>query len=346
MASPPLPKEDLQHVLDHTHELWGDLRGQRIFITGGTGFFGCWLLETFAFANDQLGLNARALVLTRDIEKFNAKAPHLAAHPAIKLMHGDVRTFDFPGVQCSHVIHAATTSSAIIEPLEMLDIIIGGTRRVLDFALHCGAKKFLLTSSGAVYGKQPPDLTHIPETYNGAPDPTDLNSAYGEGKRVAELLCSTYAKQHGIEAKIARCFAFVGPHLPLDAHFAIGNFIRDAMQGGPIIVQGDGTAVRSYLYAADLAIWLWTILFRGAPQRIWNVGSRNALSVAQLAGEVVRVLALQPHSIRIEEQTCSTARIRYVPDTTRAEKELALCQTINLDGAISKTAQWLKNNSV
>lgn len=249
-------------MLTHTRELWEQLRGGRIFVTGATGFFGIWLLETFAHANASLNLGASLIGLSRDPEAFCAKVPHLAGEKSITLYRGDVRDFEFPEGPFSHVIHAGTTSSAPVPSAEMLDTIIQGTRHTLDFATAVGAKRFLFVSSGAVYGKQPPEMNHIPETYNGAPDPMDPNSAYGEGKRVGELLCATVHREKGLETNIARCFAFVGPGLPLDAHFAIGNFIRDAMKGEPIRVN-DGAPYRSYLYAADLAIWLWTILFKG-----------------------------------------------------------------------------------
>ncbi len=189
---------DLDHILEHTHDLWDALRGERIFITGGTGFFGCWLLESFIWANQKLDLGAQAVVLTRAPEKFLRKAPHLASNPAVQLWQGDIRDFAFPPGQFSYIIHAATEASAKLNdeaPLEMLDSITAGTRRTLDFAARQPLKGFLFTSSGAVYGKQPPDLTHIPETYNGAPDPSDPRSAYGEGKRYAELLCTIYCSK-------------------------------------------------------------------------------------------------------------------------------------------------------
>jgi len=336
----PVSKTDLQDVLEQTRDLWEEVRGERIFVTGGTGFFGCWLLETFAFANDQLNLNAQLLALTRSPEAFEKKAPHLARHPSIGLWTGDVRNFDFPGGIFSHVIHAGTTSSAPVEPKEMFDTVVKGTQRVLDFAVACGAKKFLLTSSGAIYGKLPPEPASVPETYSGSPDPADPNSAYGEGKRAAELLCAIYQKQHAFETKIARCFAFTGPHLPLDAHFAIGNFVRDALAGGPIRIGGDGTPFRSYLYASDLAIWLWTILFRGTAGRPYNVGSPEPVSIAGLADEVMRNLAPGVTVSIAKPADPLILPSRYVPDVTRAENELGLCVRVPLNDAIRRTAEW------
>jgi len=340
-----LPSQDLQHILDHTRELWEEMRGKRIFVTGGTGFFGCWLLESFAYANDQLGLGASLVSLTRDAEAFGRKVPHLAGHPAIILHGGDVRDFTFPSGEFSHVLHAATTSSAQVEPMETLDTITTGTRRVLDFAVACRAKKFLLTSSGAVYGRQPPEISHIPETYPGAPDPSDSNASYGEGKRVAELLCSIYHSDHGIETKIARCFAFVGPHLPLDSHFAIGNFIRDALAGGPIRVNGDGTPMRSYLYAADLAIWLWTILFRGVACRPYNTGSDEARSIAEIARAVGN--ACNPKLDIVVSQPAIPGAVpsRYVCDCNRA-RELSLRVSFSLEQQILRTIAWHKAESL
>jgi nucleoside-diphosphate-sugar epimerase len=338
-------KADLDHILTHTNELWEELRDQIIFITGGTGFFGCWLLESFALANDKLRLNAEALVLTRDYEAFLKKAPHLATNPAIKFHVGDVRDFEFPEGHFPFVIHAATEASAKLNeenPLLIFDTIIEGTRHTLEFARYAGTKNFLLASSGAVYGKQPPEMTHIPEEYTGAPDPTDPNSAYGEGKRAAEMLCTLYSKMYGIQTKIARCFAFVGPYLPLDIHYAIGNFIRDGLQGGPIQVKGDGTPYRSYLYAADLAIWLWTILFRGESCLPYNVGSDRDVTIKQLADIVANIFE-PAQQVKINQKHIAGKPAEcYVPSISRASSSLDLSVHIDLTKAIEKTSIWYR----
>lgn len=340
-----IDKQDLEHILEHTAHLWDEIRGQNIFITGGTGFFGCWLLESFTFANDKLNLGAKAVLLSRDPGAFAIKAPHLANHPAVKLIKGDVSTFDFHDGDFPFVIHAATTSSAQLnrgEPLLMFETIFSGTSHVLEFARTHGTRKLLLTSSGAVYGKQPLEMTPITEDYQGAPDPMDPDSAYGEGKRAAELLCRLYSQQHGFESKIARCFAFVGPYLPLDAHYAVGNFIRDACRGGPINVTGDGTPYRSYLYAADLAIWLWTILFKGQSCRPYNVGSDRSINIADLASLVCR-LSDEKTEFTIAQKAEPTCPPQfYVPSIERAWSELRLESWIPLEDAIKRTVKWQK----
>ncbi len=320
--------------------MWSDLRGARLFVTGGTGFFGCWLLETLLWANDRLGLDASAVVLTRNSAAFARKAPHLAGHAAITLHTGDVRTFGFPDGGFSHVIHAATDSGIPLveqDRLQLFDTIVEGTRHTLEFTQRSGASRLLFTSSGAVYGRQPSELTHVPEDYAGGPDSTDVNQVYAEGKRAAESLCALYASG-ALQPTIARCFAFVGPYLPLDAHFAAGNFIRDAVQGGPIRVKGDGTPYRSYLYAADLAIWLWTILLKGQSMRAYNVGSEQAVTIAELAslvgdiGGVGVELAQRPIPGRAAE--------RYVPSTRRAFGELGLRPIIPVESALRRTMSW------
>lgn len=333
---------DLDFILSQTKDLWEEIRGKRIFITGGTGFFGCWLLESFCWANRVLGLSAEAWVLTRNPEGFKAKCPHIVSDKSIILYKGNISDFLFPSGNFPFIIHA----SAILNEYnitKMLATIIQGTHRTLEFARQAGTKKFLLTSSGAVYGRQPPEIDQLTENYHGAPDTMDPQWLYGECKRCAESLCAIYSKNFSIEMKIARCFAFVGPYLPLDIHFAIGNFIRDVLKGGPVIVEGDGTPFRSYLYAADLAVWLWKILFKGKDMRPYNVGSSSQICIKELANKIA-VFSNPASSVIIKTKKKLKNPIdRYVPNTIRAKKELHLSDSVPIDDAIRRTIHWNKS---
>jgi dTDP-glucose 4,6-dehydratase len=342
----PLPAEDLEYIYAHTGELWENARGKRFFITGGTGFFGTWLLESFVYCNRVLSLDAEAIVLTRDPSAFLAKASRLAREPSVQLLPGDVRSFAFPAQQIDFVVHAAapTSTMAALHPMDLLGTIIHGTERVVELARMRGAARFLLTSSGAVYGRQPETISHIGEDFIGGPDWLDTNAAYAESKRVSEQICSISAKESDIRFTLARCFAFVGPHLPLDRHFAIGNFIGDALAGRNVAIWGDGTPKRSYLYAADLAVWLWTMLLREPHARsipaVFNVGSEEAISICDLAQMVVE--ELNP-SLRIRIANLPQTGLRveqYVPSVRKAETCLGLRPIIGLREAIRRTAAW------
>lgn len=337
---------DLVYIYKHTSKVWQSLVNSRIFITGGTGFFGIWLLESFLFAKQQLSLNAEITVLTRNFKAFAQKMPHLAEDKALHFIEGDVRSFDFPAENFTHIIHAATEASAKLNaeaPLTMLDVILKGTQHTFEFAKKCGAKNILLTSSGAIYGRQPPEVTHLSEDYSGSPDIQKPASAYGVGKRTAEHLATLYHAQHQLNIKIARCFAFVGPHLPLDTHFAIGNFIRDGLAGKAIQIGGDGTPYRSYQYAADLVIWLWHILCFAESCVPYNVGSDEGLSIAELANRVAENFS--PCSeVRIAKSALpNVLPERYVPAVMRAKKELGLENYIDLQEALRRTINWYKN---
>jgi dTDP-glucose 4,6-dehydratase len=303
------------------------------------------MLETFLHANDRLDLGAEVVVLTRDARRFAVGAPHVVANRAVTAHEGDVRTFAFPTSPCSHVVHLATEAGPNMSPIASFKTATWGTERVLAFAAASGAQRLLLTSSGAVYGRQPPEVQRISEAYLGAPAPEDPSAGYGHGKRAAEYLCAAAADQTTLEVKIARCFAFVGPLLPLDANFAIGNFIRDAMSRDRIEVNGDGTARRSYLYAADLAVWLWTILVKGTSGRPYNVGSEIELSITDLAALVARVVRPGIPVQVADVASPGALPSRYVPSTARAAGELGLKGHVPLDDAIARTASWYESGT-
>jgi len=349
MASQPLPVRDMNSVLNQTAPLWEQMRGQRLFLTGGTGFVGCWLIESLLHANRAFSLGASVTVLTRSPERFMEKAPHLAADPAVHLLQGDIRSFPFPEGDFQFVLHAAADTSiqASERPRVLLSSIIDGTRRVLDFASTHGTRRLLFASSGAVYGEQPAEMTQIPESYLGGPDWLNPLAAYGEGKRAGELMTALLAQQAGLECVIARCFSFVGPQLPLDQHFAIGNFIRDAMRGLPLRIKGNGTPLRSYLYASDLAVWMWTLLFRAPSGEAYNVGSDLGVSIADLARIVIETLNVDLDIQILGEVTPGVARSQYVPKIEKAREQLGLRVTVNLRDAIRYTTQWHRDaNSI
>lgn len=346
---PRLPERDLDHVLKQAGECWPAFAGSRLFITGGTGFVGKWLLESLLWANDRLHLNAAITVLTRDPQRFQLHSPHLASHSAVELLRGDMTSFEFPSGEFPFVIHASTAPSIeanALHPTGAFDLDVAGTRRVLEFACTHGTKRLLFTSSGAIYGIQPPELSNMPEDYPGAPSSTNPASAYGQAKRVSEFLCTTYARQYGFDALIARLFAFSGPYLPLDLNFAIGNFVRDALQDEPIRVKGDGTPYRSYLYAADMAAWLWTILARGESARPYNVGSGEAVSIAEVAATVAN---MAERGTRVEI-ACRPApgipAARYVPSVRRTAEELGLKVSIPFEEGVQRMMEWARSAKI
>lgn len=319
--------------------------GSKLFITGGTGFLGKAILKKLK-EPFEAGEIAAITILSRNPDAFLRRHPEFSGLANLSFVHGDILTCQFPDEEYTHVIHAATDTDnqTLTNPLQYFDEIVTGTRRVLDFALASGARRFLLTSSGAVYGPQPFDLDAIPETYFGAPSTVDPKSLYGEAKRAAEQLCRIYYDQSGIDCTIARCFSFVGNHMPLNGQYAIGNFIRDALSDdvGQITVQGDGTPVRSYLHTDDMADWLLKILQEGKSCHPYNVGSDEAVNMADLATLVRDLLAPDKAVVILKERPDYAGRSRYIPSVERIRQELGARISLSLSDAIRTTAATLK----
>ncbi len=329
---------DLEHVLAHCGlDCWDALRGQAVFVTGGSGFFGHWLLESFFAANDRFGLGSRIVALTRDADRFRQNVGVLARRADLELVEGRASDFAFPPGTFAAVIHAAID---YCDPRRLFEEAVAGTGRVLDFARQAGVRRFLFVSSGAVYGRQPSDLAGFPESWPGGPPLGEVASAYAEAKRAGELLCAALRAESGLETVCARAFGFLGPYQPLHLGAAVGNFLGDALAHRPIQIGGDGTPLRSYLYASDLAIWLWRILLFGAPGRAYNVGGDSAISIRDLAHLVAETVQPgQPVTIARRPDPAGPTN-RYLPDITRARSELGLAARVGLREAIARTAAW------
>jgi dTDP-glucose 4,6-dehydratase len=306
------------------------LAGKRIFITGGTGLFGRWLMEKLS------GTGADVVLMSRDPSAAVQRFPGNNIPACCSFVKGDVREFSFPDGIFHYVIHAATpvvSDNLSLDSDEMYSIIVDGTKRVVEFAHAAGTRRLLYVSSGAVYGVQPPELKHIPEGL-----PCHPVTAYGKGKLAAERLCV----RSGISSVIARCFAFVGPHIAVDAHFAIGNFIGNCLRNESIEIKGDGTPLRSYMYSSDLAEWLLTLLLQGADHGIYNVGSDQAVSILDLA-HLVRDAAGTDNDIVVNRKPVpGSLPARYVPSIEKAKNELKLDLRIGLREAVFRTLQWYR----
>lgn len=315
-----------------------DLSSRWLFITGGTGFIGRSLLDYLGESAARHGANFRATVLCRDPGAFVQRHPAYNRQPWLSFMPGDLESLPTLEAGVTDVIHAAADTHRVGDSLAWLQQLVQGTQRVLATARAARVQRLLFISSGAVYGSQSAQLPALEENLPQAPLPTDIAAVYAHGKRMAEQLCALYTAEQDLPCVIARCFAVISRHVPLDGPYAVGNFIRDALSPGceRIQVRGNGLAVRTYLDGRDMAHWMLTLLYRGQPGQAYNVGSDHAITVGELARRVGALLA--PHKpVLVEHQVTDSQRSIYVPSIAKAQS-IGLRVETPLEQAITEAA--------
>ncbi len=334
------PTEDLISINDSLKLDIEKIRCKRIFLTGATGFIGKNLLESLLWLNKSNKLDIEIFSISRNPERFFNQYPHFKTHSQFQLFQGDIcDDINFPVPKIDLTIHAATDVVKQKSPIDIFNACVKGTSNVLEFSKRMGCQEFLLLSSGAIYGSSTQKNISFTETYSGAINLTSSRSAYPLGKQMSEWLAHQHADQ-SMRVKVARCFAFVGPYLPIDEHFAIGNFIQSALLNQSISINGDGTPLRTYLYTSDLCVWLLKILLNGVSRSIYNVGGGEILSIKELADMVVAQLN---KSIKIDVHHLESGGIdSYIPNLDKVFGELGLKQTVSIKEAINKTANWNK----
>jgi len=336
-------KDDLEGITTSCNKLFSEMHDSEIFLTGGTGFIGKWILETIKHANESMSLNIKVTILTRNSGIFKNQNMSLASHPKFSFVDGDILNFIPPKKNFEYIIHAATDASAELNeknPYAMFTTIVDGTKKMLDMAKAYKPRKFLYLSSGAVYGNQPFEMEKITENWNGSINCNDTKATYAEGKRAAEMLCSIYHKQHNINISIARIFALLGPYLTLGIHFAAGNFLLDALNNKKVIVKGNGLPVRSYLYSGDLMIFLFHLLLREEKNiNPYNIGSSESISIKCLAEKISKLVGNGEFEV-LDHNDRGWNLGRYVPDTDKFSRDFNIGKTVSLDESIIRTAKW------
>lgn len=317
-----------------------------LLIIGGTGFFGKSFLDSFHRGGLALWGIERIVVMARHADRLRDIAPHLLDH-RIQLLSADIGTAESLPF-ADYVIHAAASTDArdyLARPQQEKNNIQAGVYNYCRIASRFHkASKIVYVSSGAVYGVQPLNMRLLEEDWAGSSfDGLPLSKRdYAVAKQDAERAVRKMCEQNSLRASIARCFTFVGPWLPRDQHFAIGNFIQDGLKGKPINVKATSPVYRSYMHADDLVRWLMTMAENVHTDcRTYNVGSDESISLAQVAdqvGEAFGVPTLLP------DWSGSAVADRYIPSIHKARTQLGLQIEYGFSDALRRTLDAIKGS--
>lgn len=316
-----------------------------LLIIGGTGFFGKSFLDSFRRGYLEKWQIDRVIAMSRQADQLRVTAPKLLDE-RVELINADVGKVDYLPF-ADYVIHAAASTDArnyLSRPEAERKNIQAGVYNYCRLApkFHTNSKIVYL-SSGAVYGVQSPNVAFLKEDSANLDleDMPEHKRDYAIAKRDAERAFELLCEQHGLSASIARCFAFVGPWLPRDQHFAIGNFLKDGLEGRSIHVKARCPVYRSYMHADELVRWLMVIACNANKScQVFNVGSEEAVSVIQLAKMIADTF-----SVPVEIPDCQHPDDvdRYIPSVQKAKCELGLENKTGVFEAIKKTIKSIES---
>lgn len=329
-------REDLDDIVGAGTDAMRKLSGSSLLLTGGSGFIARYLVESVIRFNEVSGAAPCVLTLPSrrpDLLKSRYRR-QVDANEVVVVEWPDGQVNSLEGSRWDYVVHgAATTDPARIaqDPGRAFRESIGMTASIVDVAKTSDARRILLISSGAVYGDQPAYLREIPETFPGAPDISALNAAYGEAKRASELL----VRLSGLDYRVARVFSLIGPYQDLGASFAVPDLIRQAEKNACLQLTG-GSARRSFCYATDLTVFLFSLLLGATGHDTYNVGNRQGTaSVAEVADVIADIFG----GLEVQRIPSSEPERNYVPDLDRMYGVYA--PRVGLREALTRTCQSL-----
>ena len=332
---------DLNLIVQNQNVPWQKFANSRVLIYGGTGFIGSWLTTALKHANSELGLNIEVSIVTRDARAAQAKFGSIDSGDIQFIEHdfafGPLNDF----FQAEYIFHGATPTRVLTgsnHPVNLLNASVNAA----NHAIQCKSSRFevpmaIHLSSGAIYGRQSMENSHRSEDDVAA---SELD-AYGQAKLATDRVLEDAFSEGKIKFQSPRLFAFAGPLLQLDAHFAVGNFVLDGVQGKPISVNGNPNTLRSYMYPSDLIIALLAVATHDEYLNV-NIGSEESISMSNLAYLISRLTAQK--GVLFTNPTLNPSN--YVPSTSRLKSILPGCKFLTLEDSLRRWIEWINHQDL
>ena len=295
-------------------------------VTGGAGFLGSHLC-------DQLLAQGDRVVCVDNLETSSLRNIEHIRDPKFEFVYHDVIQhieIDGPVDVVYHLAALASPIDYLRQPLHSLKVGSHGTHNALGLAKWKRAR-FLLASTSEVYGD--PQVHPQPETYWGNVNPIGPRGVYDEAKRYAEAMTMAYRGQQGVDTGIVRIFNTYGPRMRPNDGRAIPTFVRQALEGKPLTVFGDGTQTRSFCYVDDLVRGL-VALAESAEHLPVNLGNPNEFTLNELAERVLRITGSKSEIVH-EALPVDDPQVRQ-PDITRARQLLGWEPEIQLEEGLRR----------
>jgi dTDP-glucose 4,6-dehydratase len=320
-----------------------NLKNSHILITGGTGFVGTWLTEMLIYLNEDFNFNITIYLLSRN-GTLNKKYSQLKY---LQHIQSDIKNVKELPSTINYVFHAAGTPDSrehVSNSLKTIDTFYKGTQNILDLASRLPyLVKIIHFSSNKIYGN---NYSTVPmDETNNTIIGYNNQDVYSESKRMSETLCKAYMSELHLPIIIVRPFAFIGPFQSLDKPWAVNNFIRDAILGGPIRILGNELTTKSYMYGSDLANYLLNILAIGKVGEVYNVGSSQPTTLIELATKIKKIIN-SDIEIKIRSSKDQYSKTSFdVPQISKIENELNIKPVFDIEDALRRTILWNKLNS-
>ena len=306
---------------------------KRVLVTGGAGFVGSHLCERL------LDDGHEVICLDNFFTGTHTNVAHLRKHPHFELFRHDVQ--EALTMEVDQIFHLACPASPIHyqrNPVRTIRTAVEGTLNLLDVARESGAR-MLIASTSEVYG----DPAEHPQTeaYWGNVNPIGPRACYVEGKRCAEALATSYARQYGVQVRIARIFNTYGPRMHENDGRVVSNFVVQALSGKPLTIFGDGMQTRSFCFVTDLIEGFVRLMASEHGCDPVNLGNPRESTMIELATLIKHMTGSR--SEIIHQPLPKDDPVRRNPDISRAQKLLGgWAPVVPLEQGIAATIDYFK----